>query len=259
MLAATRKSDGQNCALKLIPKESLKDGVRTWRAVINQIVSCKMSAHLVDILEVIEQHDSFIVSMPLNSGGDLLRFLIKETAIPQKECKRVIREITVALQDLHAMGLLHRNVKPQNIMFASKSDKTLKLVNYETCQCWHSKVPQARFFVGSPDFIAPETLMGWASPQSDLWGVGVVLYILMTGDLPWTDQLPIIREEMFRVGSSEALKMHDYLKELKIDWSAKPWPDFPLAADLCKQLLEFDTSKRVATAKQVLEHRWLAM
>eukprot|EP00746_Dinoflagellata_sp_MGD_P099259 gnl/MRDRNA2_/MRDRNA2_403638_c0_seq1.p1 gnl/MRDRNA2_/MRDRNA2_403638_c0~~gnl/MRDRNA2_/MRDRNA2_403638_c0_seq1.p1 ORF type:complete len:212 (-),score=45.66 gnl/MRDRNA2_/MRDRNA2_403638_c0_seq1:69-659(-) len=196
--------------------------------------------------------------MPHNSGGDLLRFLIQETAVPEKECKRIIREIAVALQDLHAMGLLHRNVKPQNIMFASKRDKTLKLVNYETCQSWHSKVPRACFFAGSPGFTAPETLMGWASPQSDLWAVGVVLYILMTGDLPWSDKLPNMNQEMSWVGSSAALKTHEYLQKLTIDWAAKPWPDFPQAADLCKQLLEYDTNKRMATAKQVLKHPWLS-
>lgn len=258
MLLGIRKSDCTKCALKFIPKAALKDGVRSWRAVITQIVSCKQTEHIGDILEVLELPDVFIVSMPCNSGGDLLRFLIHETSIPERECKRIIREIVIGLQDLHAMGLIHRNVKPQNIVFAGETGNTVKLVNFEDCQHWNAKALRACFFAGSPGFIAPETLMGWASPQSDLWAVGVILYILMTGDLPWNDDLPNVKDETSWVGSAVAMRMHEYLKKMKIDWSAQAWRNFPEASDLCKQLLEFDTSKRLASAKQVLKHRWLS-
>eukprot|EP00434_Breviolum_minutum_P033919 symbB.v1.2.030012.t1/scaffold3338.1/size58854/6 len=66
------------------------------------------------------------------------------------------------------------------------SPKTVKLIDFDTCQEWTPQTPKSCRFVGTPGYIAPEALQGQMSPQSDLWSVGVILYILMTGEMPWS-------------------------------------------------------------------------
>merc|ERR1711977_480253 len=105
-----------------------------------------------------------------------------------------------------------------------------KLIDFDSCQVWNPEAPKARRFVGTPGYIAPEVLLGNASPQSDLWSVGVILYILMTGEMPWDQDI-----EDTKVDGPSAKAAHQDLWEQYVDWQQSPWSDFPLAADLCQQ------------------------
>jgi len=260
VLVAARKSDGCEVIVKVRTKRSNRGGERMWRSIMSQIHSIRGSRHVLDINEILEDDIAFYVVMPKCNGGELFEFLANETEVPEAECKRIIREILVAVGDLHKGGLVHRDIKPENIMFDmdkldAKTPKTVKLIDFDTCVAWTPTSPKSFRFVGTPGYIAPEALLGEITPQSDLWSIGVILYILMTGETPWSSMVSL---EDGTVGSPNAKRMYNALKAEVLEWDREPWPDFPLARDLCQKLMAFHTQERACTVLEALAHPWLA-
>jgi len=259
VVTAVQRSDGSEVVIKKRMKNPSKSGERTWRAIMSQVHSMRGSRHVLDIIDIYEDETAFYVVMPKCNGGELFEFLATETEVPEAECKRIIREILTAVGHLHENNLVHRDIKPENIMFdvdrgLQTSPKTVKLIDFDTCLGWAVGTPKSRRFVGTPGYIAPEALLGEICPQSDLWSIGVILYILMTGEMPWSS---LVSLEDGVVGSPGATRMYNALKAEVLDWEREPWPEFPLARDLCQKLMEFDVDERLGEAKQALQHPWL--
>eukprot|EP00927_Polykrikos_kofoidii_P055649 TRINITY_DN49863_c0_g1_i1.p1 TRINITY_DN49863_c0_g1~~TRINITY_DN49863_c0_g1_i1.p1 ORF type:complete len:518 (-),score=86.12 TRINITY_DN49863_c0_g1_i1:189-1742(-) len=256
---ATRRSDDAKVIVKIRKKQRGKLAERRWRTVMEQLQELNNSRHVLGITEILEDNSNFYVVMPRCNGGELFTFLVTEAEVPEAECKRIIREILVAVGHLHNGGLIHRDIKPENILFdldktTPESPKTVKLIDFDTCAEWTPETPKCKRFVGTPGYIAPEVLLGEASPQSDLWSVGVILYILMTGFTPWT-QIETLEDGF--VGSASSRRMYNSIKQATTEWEADPWPAFPLARDLCQRLMAFRTDDRPLTAKDALSHEWL--
>jgi len=256
---ATRRADGEEVVVKMRAKAVNRSSERTWRAVMAQVHATGASPHVLGLSEIIEGPTEFYIVMPKCNGGELFEFLANETEVPEAECKRIIREILTAVSHLHKNNIVHRDIKPENIMFQVDltmecSPKTVKLIDFDTCQEWGPMTPKSRRFVGTPGYIAPEALLGQLSPQSDLWSVGVILYILMTGEMPWSS---LVSLEDGVVGSKSAMDMFKALKAEVLEWDQEPWPDFPLAKDLCQRLLAFELDDRMQTVWEALNHDWL--
>lgn len=258
VLAATRREDSSEVIVKVRTKRQHRNCERAWRTIMTQLHGLRGHRHVLDITEILEDDISFYVIMPKCNGGELFEFLVTETEVPEAECKRIIREILVAVGHLHAAGLVHRDVKPENIMFnmdiPHKTPKTVKLIDFDTCWEWTPGSPKSSKFVGTPGYIAPEALLGEITPQSDLWSIGVILYILMTGETPWSSLESL---EDGTVGSPGANRMYQALKDEILEWEKEPWPEFPLARDLCQRLLAFKTEDRPLSVQEALDHPWL--
>jgi len=241
----------QDCVVKVHKKRRSKYEECIWRPVMRRLIASKVCAHILKIQEIFEDEKSFYVVMEKCSGGELFNFLLNETEVKIFECKRIIREILVGLHELHSKGLIHGDVKPENIMFSDNSSRIVKLIDFDTCKPWNQKAPKAQRFSGSPGYVAPEALLGEVSPQSDLWSVGVIMYILMTASMPFDQEI-----QDTRVGSASSIAVYEDLKKESIDWNETTWLDFPGAADLCKQLLTFDPLNRTKSATEALLHPW---
>jgi serine/threonine protein kinase len=260
---AKRKQDNADVVVKIRSKLN-RAGERNWKAIMTQLHGLGgKNDHVLDIMEILECPMAFYVVMPKMNGGELFEFLQTETEVPESECKRITREILCAVGHLHKTGLIHRDIKPENIMFniqdedpegGGPSPKTVKLIDFDTCLEWTPCSPKTKRFVGTPGYIAPEALLGETTPQSDIWSVGVILYILMTGEMPWTSLVSI---EDGIVGSPSARAMYDAIKKEDLGWDEAPWPDFPLARDLCQKLIAFDMQSRLQTIEEAMAHPWL--
>jgi len=259
VLTAKRKGDDLEVIVKIRTKRTNKGGERTWRAIMAQMQQMRGSSHVLDITEILEDDAAFYVVMPKCNGGELFDFLVTETEVPEAECKRIIREILTAVGHLHKGGLVHRDIKPENIMFDmdmldTKTPKTVKLIDFDTCVEWTPASPKSSRFVGTPGYIAPEALLGEITPQSDLWSIGVILYILMTGETPWSS---LVSLEDGTVGSPGATRMYHALKAEVLEWDKEPWPDFPMARQLCQRLMAFNCEDRPLSVQDALAHEWL--
>merc|ERR1719324_981865 len=78
-------------------------------------------SHVLGIKDILQDSEHYYVVMERCSGGELFDFLQTETDVPERECKRIMREILEAVDHLHHQGLIHRDIKPENIMFQDLS------------------------------------------------------------------------------------------------------------------------------------------
>lgn len=273
---ARERSTDRELIVKMRKKGFFSGGERVWRHVLSRIMNLEKCEHILGIDQIVEDANAYYVIMQRCGGGELFDFLLNETDVPERECKRIMREILSAVSHLHSQGLIHRDIKPENVMFAGrklalenagektpqdvikKMEKQLKLIDFDTCQDWTPKSPKAQRIVGTPGYIAPESFRGDYTPASDLWSVGVILYILMTGDMPFAEDVfgdDIAGNNV--VGGAKMEEIYTRLKHAAIDFDCAPWPDFPQARDLCQLLLAFDPADRSPSAGHALLHPWL--
>ena len=283
VLRCTEKGSQRRCVIKRRMKEGYGCEVeRHWRRVMEKLLRAEPSRHIVAIREILEDDQAFYIVMEECNGGPLLDLLLRESAMPAKELKRIVREMLQAVEFLHDLGLIHRDIKPENIMLSTENgESVIKLIDFDTCEeivsrrlsiavtpSEKAKRKRSTRIVGTLGYIAPESFNGEYSTASDLFSVGVVFWIIMTGDLPFDDSIYNSNSSVHGedddgdielVGSPKARRVLSHLSNTKIDWSISPWPQMPMARDLCQKLLAFDPDDRITSCRVALEHPWLAL
>jgi serine/threonine protein kinase len=246
---------------------------------MEKLLRCERSRHIVALHEVLEDEAAFYIVMEECDGGQLFDLLLRESSMPTRECKRIVREILLAVEFLHDHGLIHRDIKPENIMLRQENgEKVIKLIDFDTCDeiaprrlslaVSPSDRPLKRRstrIIGTLGYIAPESFNGEYSTASDLFSIGVIFFILMTGDMPFDDAIyhtkagPEEEEDDIQVvGSPRARRVASMLTSTQIDWNMSPWPQLPMARDLCQRLLATDPDLRISSCEDALAHPWLA-
>ncbi|MBZ0310267.1 MAG: serine/threonine protein kinase [Anaerolineae bacterium] len=127
--------------------------------------------------------------MPSVEGADLSKMLAKKKPLAPQEVLRIIREVCSALDYAHARGVIHRDVKPSNILL----DKDGRAILSDFGLVLLTEAGTRGEIFGSPHYIAPEQAVSSAKavPQSDLYSVGIILYEMFTGRLPFDSDEPI--------------------------------------------------------------------
>lgn len=260
------RQTGADCIIKMRTRRFASGGESVWRSLLTRMLNLENHSHVLGLQDVIEDEKMYYIVMEKCSGGELFDFLQTETDVPERECKRIMREILQAVDHIHSQGLIHRDIKPENIMFhdttkdplsPNKHTKAVKLIDFDTAQTYEPLSPKAQHIVGTMGYIAPEALKGDYSPASDLWSVGVILYILMTGDMPFASDVVGEDPSDTRCGSRSMETLYEVLKGQYVDFECEPWPSFPQARDLCQKLLAFSPGDRSPSARAALNHPWL--
>ncbi|CAM8907998.1 unnamed protein product [Rhodiola kirilowii] len=176
-----------------------------------------------------------ILEYPCNIGKDS-RYTEKDAAV-------VVRQMLKVAAECHLHGLVHRDMKPENFLLKSTSeDSPLKATDFGLSDFIK---PGKKFqdIVGSAYYVAPEVLKRKSGPESDVWSIGVITYILLCGRRPFWDKT---EDGIFK----EVLRN-------KPDFRRKPWPSISNSAkDFVKKLLVKDPRARL-TAAQALSHPWV--
>mmetsp|Transcript_51086 Transcript_51086/g.150634 ORF Transcript_51086/g.150634 Transcript_51086/m.150634 type:complete len:583 (-) Transcript_51086:34-1782(-) len=267
-----------NYVLKIRSKESLREQEHETEFRKSQVRMLNMPPHVgvMPIREVLEDDNFYYMVMDKAKGGGFFTSLLKEFGdgvMPQKAVKSLIREILEAIHHVHEQGMLHRDIKPDNLVMQLHDDprsptgKVAKvmLIDFDHADPDFSPVSPKRASdscYGTLRFNAPESLNGEYSASSDLFSVGAILYLIMAGKLPYDDEL--YRQEDLMEAQSPKIRGHvmnqvfESLKKAEVDFDCSPWPEQTDCRDFCKELLKFDPDKRFQSAKEALAHQWLS-
>ncbi|CEM31160.1 unnamed protein product [Vitrella brassicaformis CCMP3155] len=171
-----------------------------------------------------------------------------EHGVPEGDAKRVMREILMAIQHLHAHHIIHRDIKPDNCVFATR-DQQLKLLDFDLCTRPTVDLGEGELRVGTrPYMVAPECFKdGLYSTKSDLWAAGVILYAMLYDGWPHDVPDDAENDEAYDIIQEAAPKMFTYTTPRDVS---------PAAIDLAKQLLKLEPSERLSSAEAALGHPW---
>jgi len=282
VLFATRLSDGKECVVKTRQKgNSFKSATeeRNWRSTTEVQMSMPTIDKLCQIYEVLETPERYLVFMEKVEGKDLFEQM-EEMELSHIDAREVVRQTLVALSQMHANGRIHKDLKAENVMVNlpspgtqqakenmiqrlkdggdAQSPASVKLIDFDTVENWEPHSPKAKDVLGTDGYIAPEAYLGSYSPASDIYSLGVVMYKLVTGRFP-------SKEDMFDdqpgenwVGSPAMKRIHERLKNTKIDYTRPPFDRCPEAADLCARMLAFEPLDR-PSADAALKHAYFKL
>ncbi|WP_256788433.1 WD40 repeat domain-containing serine/threonine protein kinase [Frankia sp. AvcI1] len=143
--------------------------------------------HIVRVFDYVEADDLLLIVMELLDGGTLTRR--RATLDPQGACA-VGLAVAAGLSHAHIRGVLHLDIKPGNLLFDAAG--TLKVADFGIAKMFEGTAVTATAVAGTPSYMAPEQITGGRlSPATDLYALGVVIYQLLTGALPFDPTLPV--------------------------------------------------------------------
>eukprot|EP01103_Thecamoeba_quadrilineata_P010526 TRINITY_DN229_c0_g1_i1.p1 TRINITY_DN229_c0_g1~~TRINITY_DN229_c0_g1_i1.p1 ORF type:complete len:795 (+),score=201.82 TRINITY_DN229_c0_g1_i1:271-2385(+) len=178
-------------------------------------------------------------------GGELFDRIIERGCFSEKDAANIIRQILEAVKYLHTLGIVHRDLKPENVLCATKEALDVKIADFGLSKILDNDNKQVlQTCCGTPSYAAPELLLceGYAEPV-DIWAVGVILYTLLSGCLPFFGET---HTELFERILAGAFSFPDP-EWTNISESAK---------SLVTALLTANPKKRL-TAEKALKHPWI--
>ncbi|XP_033030798.1 serine/threonine-protein kinase MARK2 isoform X4 [Lacerta agilis] len=229
---------GKEVAVKIIDKTQLNSS--SLQKLFREVRIMKVLNHpnIVKLFEVIETEKTLYLVMEYASGGEVFDYLVAHGRMKEKEARAKFRQIVSAVQYCHQKFIVHRDLKAENLLL--DADMNIKIADFGFSNefTFGNKLDT---FCGSPPYAAPELFQGkkYDGPEVDVWSLGVILYTLVSGSLPFDGQnLKERRERVLR---------------------GKYRIPFYMSTDcenLLKKFLILNPSKR-GTLEQIMKDRWM--
>lgn len=179
-------------AIKILKSDMSSDPTSLERFRREANASTKLShPNIVDIYDVGQDKDQHYIVMEYVKGYTLKQLIQRRGAIPPREAVWMCKQLAGALMEAHRNGLIHRDIKSQNVLI--KDDGTIKLADFGIAILNNSmQLTSKNSVLGSVHYLAPELAKGSsASMQSDIYSLGIVFYELLTGDVPFKGDTPV--------------------------------------------------------------------
>uniref|UniRef100_A0A671WX72 non-specific serine/threonine protein kinase n=1 Tax=Sparus aurata TaxID=8175 RepID=A0A671WX72_SPAAU len=225
-------------AIKIIDKTQLNP--TSLQKLFREVSVMKILNHpnIVKLFEVIETDKTLYLVMEYASGGEVFDYLVAHGRMKEKEARAKFRQIVSAVEYCHQKRIVHRDLKAENLLL--DADMNIKIADFGFSNEFTlgSKLDT---FCGSPPYAAPELFQGkkYDGPEVDVWSLGVILYTLVSGSLPFDGQnLKELRERVLR---------------------GKYRIPFYMSTDcenLLKKLLVLNPGKR-GSLQQIMKDRWM--
>lgn len=173
-------------ACKILPRSRLKmhnleDRFENEIRINQQI----RHANVVALYDLCKDREYYYIIMELCANGELFKYVVDRGKLNEQDAKPIIIQILMALYSVHLLGICHRDLKPENILITEQC--FIKISDFGL-----SKFVDRNGLVttpcGSPCYTSPECISGkpYDGRKSDIWSCGVILYAMLTGQLPWT-------------------------------------------------------------------------
>uniref|UniRef100_A0A3P9KW20 MAP/microtubule affinity-regulating kinase 3 n=1 Tax=Oryzias latipes TaxID=8090 RepID=A0A3P9KW20_ORYLA len=229
---------GREVAIKIIDKTQLNPN--SLQKLFREVRIMKILNHpnIVKLFEVIETDRTLYLVMEYASGGEVFDYLVAHGRMKEKEARAKFRQIVSAVQYCHQKHIVHRDLKAENLLL--DADMNIKIADFGFSNEF-TLGNKLDTFCGSPPYAAPELFQGkkYDGPEVDVWSLGVILYTLVSGSLPFDGQnLKELRERVLR---------------------GKYRIPFYMSTDcenLLKRFLVLNPAKR-GTLEQIMKDRWI--
>ena len=231
-------------AMKIIKKR--KNKKNDEREILNEIEILKKLDH-PKILKVVDFYSTlkrYYIITEYCHEGELFNEIIKVGKFDEGQAAFIINQILKAITYCHKMNIIHRDIKPENIMITNREKNgclQVKLIDFGTAKMFE-KGHQENKYVGSSYYMAPEVIRRKYDEKCDLWSIGVIMYILLTGRPPFD--------------GNDDDEILENVKKGVYDTYSYPYPLLSShSKDLINKLLQYDPKKRIS-ADQAIEHPW---
>lgn len=298
IFAAVRQADGLPVAVKVIKKSK----VTQWYGVsddeeadtdcdetsvlvttripleIALMIKVRHSPHCIRILDYLEQKNCFIIVMERLENGKDLFDLITETSLaahnsqlgglPEQLAKGYFRQIVTAVSEILQLGVLHRDIKDENILIDLNTNK-IKLIDFGAGTFVNNETRKSSDlllsdFHGTRVYACPEWILNktYHGDRACVWSLGVLLFNMIYGDIPWEEDADIVNCRLFNSNKfnfgSNATSHHDRnnnnsMLDCHVDHQQHHLKD---VNDLIKSCLIIDDLKRIRL-EDILKHKWL--
>ncbi|KAK7862770.1 hypothetical protein R5R35_013833 [Gryllus longicercus] len=178
-------------AMKVVKKRTLNP---TKDILMNEVNILRSLDHpcVIKIHNVVNSPESVFIFLDYMEGGDLFERVKSRGKLKESETKWISYQISKAVEYLHKQGIAHRDLKPENILLSSNVDNPIiKITDFGLSRFFNSQMVM-QTVCGTPSYVAPEILetkgCGVYSNQVDVWSMGVILYVCLSGSLPFSSE-----------------------------------------------------------------------
>ncbi len=179
--------EGRLVALKVLKEEFVREP-KSRRRFLNESRAIAMLSHenIVDVLDVNFEGDVQYIVMEYLEGPTLKEYMVENGALDVYDALHIVEQILSALKHAHERGVVHRDIKPQNIILVD-GNETVKVMDFGIAHVQnYSTITISDKAIGTVHYISPEQAKGRpADERSDIYSTGVILYEMLTGKLPF--------------------------------------------------------------------------
>ena len=225
-------------ACKIVPRNKLQSQDMEERFEIETRINQQMHhPGIVQIVDLLKDDLNYYIFMEFCSNGELFKFIVERGKLPEPEAKILVHQVLLALKYVHFLGVAHRDLKPENLLIDYTGH--IKISDFGL-----SHFVDANGLVetpcGSPCYASPECLSGrpYNGKKSDMWSLGVIVFAMVTGQLPWTKRN---QNQLFNQIRKGDYKIPEFLS--------------PTCRDLIARMLTVDCEQRI-NDDEALEHPW---
>uniref|UniRef100_A0A3B0N531 non-specific serine/threonine protein kinase n=1 Tax=Theileria annulata TaxID=5874 RepID=A0A3B0N531_THEAN len=244
VLLCIHRVTGIRYAIKVICKSSMKKK-GDHEALLREVEVLKSLDHpnIMKIFEFFEDEKYYYFVTELYTGGELFDEIVSRKRLNEYDAARITKQILSGITYMHKHKIVHRDLKPENLILESKSiNSNIRIIDFGL-STYYSEDQKLTDKIGTAYYIAPEVLKGVYDEKCDVWSIGVILYILLSGYPPFNGQ-----------NESEIIKK---VQQGKYSFEMSHWQKVAESAkDLIKKMLIYNSEKRISAA-EALEHHWI--
>ncbi|XP_016968146.1 myosin light chain kinase, smooth muscle [Drosophila biarmipes] len=236
------KANGLQLAAKFVPIPKREDKRNVEREV--EIMNSLQHHLIIQLYAAYEYQKMMCVVLELIEGGELFdRVVDDEFVLTERVCRVFIRQVCEAMAFIHGNGIVHLDLKPENILVLTQKGNRIKIIDFGLARKFDPD-KRLRVLFGTPEFVAPEVVnFDCISYGTDMWSVGVICYVLISG------LSPFMGENDIETMSNVTIAKYDFEDECFNGIS-------PECLDFIAKLLAKDLSTRM-TAAECMKHKWL--
>jgi len=240
----TSFEDGSLYAIKIVTKNQLTEEDKVALEDEIDILQTLHHENVIRLYDVFDEKKHYYLVTEMMNGGELFDRIVEKEYYNEKDARDVSKILFDAIAYCHKQNVAHRDLKPENLLLAEKTNGTrIKIADFGFAKVATSS-NCLKTQCGTPSYVAPEILKGELyGTQADNWSLGVILFTLLGGYLP------------FDASTSRAL--YRKIRNGEYEFKKVFWKDTSNEAkNLIQRLLTVDPKKRITT-EQALKHKWI--